>query len=262
MSRREYSLGPSPLLPNIHSPPTILTSGIPRMNASISALLDLQVIDTERQKLKRAREGKLVRLADADKAAAAAEELAKVAQVDVDRQDALIRQYTTDVTRCDALVADLRVKQPEAKTNKEYMDLINAIESAKLEKVKREGSLKELSLRIESLQATVAAKSAKAAELRAAHAALVAADGGATAISPEEAELTARYEAKRGEVEPAFLDQYERLVKARAKSPLMRVDPKTRATPMGSILSQNAMEQIRAGKLVIDRQTNAILYLS
>lgn len=231
------------------------------MNASISALLDLQVIDTERQKLKRAREAKLVRLADADKSALAAEEQAKAAQADVDRQDALIRTYTTDVQRCETQVADLRVKQPEAKTNKEYMDLINAIEAAKLEKVKREGSLKELNARIEALQATVSAKAAKAAELRAAHAALAASDGAATKISPEEADLTARYDAKRKDVDPAFLDQYERLVKARSKSPLLRVDAKTRATPFGSILSANALEQIRAGKLVIDRQTNSILYL-
>jgi len=43
--------------------------------------------------------------------------------------------------------------------------------------------------------------------------------------------------------------------------PLMRVDPKTRTTPVGAILSHNQVEQIRQGKLVIDRGSNAILYL-
>ena len=40
-----------------------------------------------------------------------------------------------------------------------------------------------------------------------------------------------------------------------------RVDPKTRTTPVGAILSHNQVEQIRQGKLVIDRGTNAILYI-
>jgi hypothetical protein len=43
--------------------------------------------------------------------------------------------------------------------------------------------------------------------------------------------------------------------------PLMRIDPKTRSTAYGSIISHNMIEQIRMGKLVIERGTNCILYV-
>jgi hypothetical protein len=78
----------------------------------------------------------------------------------------------------------------------------------------------------------------------------------------EESALDAQYAERRAQVEPAFLEVYERLVKAMHKAPLLRVDPVTRATPLGAVLSFNQVEQIRMGKLVIDRTSNAILYLS
>jgi hypothetical protein len=50
-------------------------------------------------------------------------------------------------------------------------------------------------------------------------------------------------------------------VKANHKMPLMRIDPKNRSTAYGSIISHNMIEQIRMGKLVIERGSNAIMYL-
>jgi hypothetical protein len=43
--------------------------------------------------------------------------------------------------------------------------------------------------------------------------------------------------------------------------PLMRIDPKTRSTAYGSIISHNVIEQIRMGKLAIDSGSNAILFI-
>jgi hypothetical protein len=41
----------------------------------------------------------------------------------------------------------------------------------------------------------------------------------------------------------------------------MRIDPKNRSTAYGTIISHNMIEQIRMGKLVIERGSNAIMYL-
>ena len=232
------------------------------MKSSVHALLDLQVIDKERLQHLLARRAKQKKLGAAQAAAAAAASAAQAAHDEVGKLDALIRQYTTDVERCEATVADLKAKQPAAKTNKEYMDLVNGIEAAKLEKVKREASLKELAGRVESLQAKAAEAKTKADQAQAASETVAAEAAGADQPSAAEVELQQRYDDKKKEVEPAFLEHYERLVKANTKTPLLRVDPTTRATPYGALLSFNHLEQLRAGKLVIDRQTNAILYLA
>jgi predicted nucleic acid-binding Zn-ribbon protein len=231
------------------------------MLSSLNALLDLQVIDHERQKHLQARLAKAKKLAVAQAQAAAAASAAEAAQGEVGKLDALIRQYTTDVERCDATVTELKAKQPEAKTNKEYMDLVNGIEAAKLEKVKREASLKELKARTDALQAKADEAKTKADTAAATAAQVAVAAAGSDQPTAEEKELQSRYDAKKQEVEPAFLEQYERLVKSKAKQPLLRVDPTSRATPFGALLSPNKLEQLRAGKLVIDQQTNAILYL-
>lgn len=231
------------------------------MNSNIQTLLDLQVIDKQRLALKRAREAKLAKLMAADKAMQAADAAAASAHNEVDRLGAMIRQYTADVERCDKTVTDLRAKQPESKTNKEYMDLINGIEAAKLEKVKREASLKELTARVDALTAKANEANEAAIKVKAAHDATAIDAESAKVPTAEEAALQVQYDEAKRTVEPAFIEQYERLIKAHHKTPLLRVDPNTRATPFGSLLSPNHVEQLKAGKLVIDRATNGILYL-
>lgn len=231
------------------------------MNPNIQALLDLQVTDKQRLTHKLARDAKLKKLADAEKTWKAAEVTAVSAQGEVDRLGSLIRQYTADVERCEKTVVELRAKQPEAKTNKEYMDLINGIEASKLEKVKRETSLKELQGRVDELTAKAKAANDKSAQLKATHDAIAAEAEASKVPSPAEAELQKQYDELRKTVEPSFLEHYERLVKVNHKTPLLRVDPATRSTPFGTLLSANHLEQLRAGKLVIDRTTNGILFL-
>lgn len=231
------------------------------MNSNIQTLLDLQVIDKQRLTLKRAREAKLAKLVAADKAMQAADAAAASAHNEVDRLGAMIRQYTADVERCDKTVTDLRGKQPESKTNKEYMDLINGIEAAKLEKVKREASLKELTARVDALTAKANEAKEAAIKVKAAHDATAVEAESAKVPTAEEAALQVQYDEAKRTVEPAFIEQYERLIKAHHKTPLLRVDPNTRATPFGSLLSPNHVEQLKSGKLVIDRATNGILYL-
>lgn len=246
------------------SDPVVATTMFgPRENTmipSVAALLELQVIDQQRLKLRKGREACLSKSDKAKAAWAAADESARAAQAEVDRHGALVRQYTADVQRCEATMAELRGKQPEAKTNKDYMDIINGIEQAKLEKVKREGSIKDLNARIATLQERADLANAKAAELKAQLDAAVGGSEAAAQPSAEEAALEAQYNARRADVEPAFLEVYERLARA-GKPPLVRVDPRTRATPQGAVLSHNQIEQIRTGKLVVDRGSNAILYL-
>ena len=228
------------------------------MNPSIDALLDLQVLDQQRLALKRAREERLNRLTDAEKAASAAAAETTTAAAEVEKLGALIRQYTADVARCDATINDLRSKQMNAKTNKEYMAIINGIETAKSEKANREQSVKDLAARVAEREAKVAAAKEHAGKLAAKRGELVAAND--TEATPEEVELQRQYDERKAKVDPKFLEVYERLIKANHKMPLMRVDPKTRSTAFGSVLSHNQVEQIRMGKLVLDR-SNALLYI-
>jgi len=230
------------------------------MSPSIAALLELQAIDHQRQTLRKAREGKHAKVAGAEKAWKAAELAAVTAQAEVDKLGALARQYEQDIARCEAQIAELRGQQAGAKTNKEYMSIINGVEQAKLEKSHRDQSVKELGSRTTGLQeaavkATAAVQTTKTAldQMQAA--------AGDLGMTPEETEIQTRYDQVKDSVEPGFLDHYERLVKANHKMPLMRIDPKTRATPYGVLLSHNHLEQVRMGKLVVDRGSNAILYL-
>jgi predicted nucleic acid-binding Zn-ribbon protein len=231
------------------------------MNPSIAALLDLQVIDKKRQALKQAREARRSKLGDSEKAWKAAEAATQAATAEVDKLGALVRQYTADSARCDATIADLRTKQMAAKTNKDYMAIINGIEAAKVEKTMREASIKELGTKLDGLKAKAATAAEQAQKLKGDHEATVTATGGADQPTPEEQEVDRQYDARKADVDPAFLEVYERLVKARHKMPLAKVDPGTRATPMGVIIGHNQIEQIRMGKLVIDRTSNSILYL-
>jgi predicted nucleic acid-binding Zn-ribbon protein len=231
------------------------------MNPSIDALLDLQVIDKQRLTLKRTREAEQSKHSDAERILATAQAAAAAAQAEVDKTGALHRQYQADIARCDHDIADARSKQMAAKTNKEYMAIINSIEQAKLEKGHREQSIKDLETRIKDLETKAATAVENVAKAKASLDQL-AASSGVTEASPEEQELQRRYDDIKAKIDPAFLEIYERLVKAHHKMPLMRVDPATRSTVFGGVISHNQVEQIRMGKLVIDRNTNAILYLA
>jgi len=230
-------------------------------NPTIDALLDLQVIDQQRLTLSRAREGAKQKLDTAEKAWREAEAAAEAATAEVAKLGALVRQYRTDAERCDTTIAEQRAKQMTAKTNKEYMAIINAIENTKVEKAAREQSVKDLGERITALEAKAAQAQATAATLKQQLQDLATQTGEAAKPTAEEADLQARYDAIRTRIDKAFLEVYERLVKARHKMPLMRVDPATRSTPFGNLISPNQIEQIRLGKLVVDRTTNSILFL-
>ena len=231
------------------------------MNPHIAILLDLRAIDAQRIALRSGREEKLAGLAKAQQLAAMARTAADAAKNEAKRNDALIAQYTADAARCDQQIAELRGKQPSAKTNREYMALINGIEQAKSEKAQREQSVAELKANLAKLTAKAAELEKKSDEIAARLAQVQAAADAAAKPSPEEQALQDRYDARKKDCDPAFLEAYERLVKARHAQPLVRVDPATRATPYGQILSHNHIEQIRQGKLVIDLTSNSILYL-
>lgn len=231
------------------------------MNPSIDALLDLQVIDKRRLSLKQAREQQLARVTDAETAYQTALASETTAAVDVERMGALVRQYTADAARCDNTLGELRSKQMNAKTNKEYMAIINSIETTKQEKSLREQSLKELGARIIEMEGKVAAAKEQAAKLKLKVEEQQAATGGSGQPTSEERELQEQYDSAKARVDPAFLVVYERLVKANHRMPLMRVDSRTRSTAFGGLISHNQIEQIRMGKLVVDRSSNAILYL-
>jgi predicted nucleic acid-binding Zn-ribbon protein len=231
------------------------------MNPSIEALLDLRVIDQQRLALKGGREQRHQRLADADKTLAAAEAAAEAAAAEVDKLSALVRQYTADVARCDGTIAELRAKQMNAKTNKEYMAIINGVEGARLEKSMREQSVKDLATRVADYEAKVVAAKEQVEKARAKRDETRTTSGDTVQPTGEEAELQRRYDEIKQRIDPAFLEVYERLVKAHHKMPLMRVDPVTRSTPYGNLVSHNQIEQVRMGKLVVDRTSNAILFV-
>jgi len=231
-----------------------------RMNANIEALLELQVIDKQRLTLLRARKAKQARLSETRQAAALKRDTAAATTGEVDKLGALIRQYTADVARCDASIAELRSKQMAAGSNKEYMAIINGIETARLEKTHREQSLKDLIAKKDQLEAKANAAKDEAAKTDALVAQVEAEAKGAEQASPEEAELQRVYNEKKAKVDPKFLEAYERLVQA-GKQPLIRIDPNTRATPWGAVASMNQIEQIKAGKLVIATGTAQILYV-
>ncbi len=231
------------------------------MNANLEALLDLQVIDKRRLALKRARESQIGQVSSAEQAVKQAEAAAKTAADEVAQMGALIRQYNDDVARCEATINELRSQQMNAKTNKEYMAIINGVENAKLEKTNREQSVKELQDKIAAIEARAAESKEKAEKIIAKAEEVKAANAAASQVTEEEATLQKRYDELRQQIDPKFLEAYERLIKANHKMPLMRIDPKTRSTVYGSIISHNVIEQIRMGKLAIDSGSNAILFI-
>lgn len=231
------------------------------MNPNIDALLELQVIDKQRQTLKRARQERLKKLTEVRQAAIAKLEAATTAAGEVDRMGALITQYEGDLQRCDATIADLRGKQMNAKTNKEYMGIINGIETARLEKSHRELSLKELAAKVEAMKAKVSESQTQATQAKASVEAGERESADSEKPGSDESRLEQQYAERKASVDPKFLEAYERLVSAGHKTPLVKVDPKSRALPWGAVISMNQVEQIHAGKLVIASGTNQILYV-
>ena len=138
-----------------------------RMNANIEALLELQVIDKQRLTLLRARKAKQTRLTETRQAAALKRDAAGATTGEADKLGALIRQYTADVARCDASIVELRSKQMAAGSNKEYMGIINGIETARLEKTHREQSLKDLIAKKDQLETKANAAKDEAAKTEA-----------------------------------------------------------------------------------------------
>ncbi len=231
------------------------------MAESVTALLELWSIDQRRRKLSQVRDAAAAVSGRIEATWKTAEAAATAAKTEADRLDALIRQYTADVERCDKQIAVLAEKKLGAKSNKEYMDIHNGIELARSEKTQREQSVKEQTLRQADLAAKAQVASDKAAATKADFEAAAGKVGAAGGPTPEEQELETQAETIKVRIEPEFLQSYERLIKSGHKTPLMRVDPQTRTTPVGAILSHNQVEQIRQGKLVIDRGTNSILYI-
>ncbi|MBA2482057.1 MAG: hypothetical protein H0V44_15440 [Planctomycetes bacterium] len=232
------------------------------MNSNIAALLDLQVIDKQRQVLKLAREARKSQFSEAERQWKASEGTAQGAESEAEKLGALIRQYTADSARCDTTIADLRSKQMNAKTNKDYMAIINGIEAAKVEKGMREASIKEVTARLEVLKDKAAKANEQALKLKSEFENVQKSSGTPDQPSPEEAAIQKQYDDRKAQVDPTFLEVYERLVKARHPMPLAKVDPNSRATPMGIMVSHNQIEQIRMGKLVVCRNSNSILYIA
>lgn len=231
------------------------------MQPLIRSLLELDDINRQRGilvKQRLHREGVLKNaLAVVEKLQAAA----AAAQAEVARNDALTRQYTADVARCDATIEKLRAQQMEAATNKAYLACINGVEGARTEKKLRQDSLTQLATKIaeqqkkaDEAQAKVADAELKIGQIRTAIAAKTQAD-------EAEANLNALYDKQRAQCDEKALAIYERLVKSNHPRPLMKVDPVSRATPMGNCISTNSMEMLRMGQLVLDQNSNAILYI-
>ncbi|MEK7412010.1 MAG: hypothetical protein AAB263_01695 [Planctomycetota bacterium] len=228
----------------------------------VAALLELWTIDQRRRELATAREARLGSIAKVEADWKTAEAAAVLAASEADKIDALIRQYTSDAERCDKTIAELSAKKLAAKSNKEYMEIHNGIEQARAEKTQRELSVKETTARKAALVEKMQLAADKAAAAKTVFdAAKAKAGAGQEVVSPEEAELTQKSDHLKASIDPEFLHPYEKLVKSGHKQPLMRVDPKTRSTPFGGLLSHNQVEQIRQGKLVIDRATNSIMYI-
>ncbi|TVR44419.1 MAG: hypothetical protein EA402_07015 [Planctomycetota bacterium] len=232
------------------------------MHPAIAQLLDLHQVNEQRQRLRSTREGRDSKRQQAEAALAKFQRLQQAAAKKVDDQGALIRQYTADVERCDAQIQELRGKQMEAKTNKEYLECINGVEHAKAEKKLRQESLTSLGSQVEALQAQAAAAQAKLDEIQGKYDNFMAGleEPADAATSAEELERI--YQEKRRNCDAKFLEVYERLIEARHKHPLIPIHPLTRATPLGQIISHNDCERIRNGQLVTDPMTNGILYLT
>ena len=80
------------------------------MAESVTALLELWSIDQRQRKLSQGRDSASGAASKVETAWKAAEAAATAAKTEADRLDALIRQYTADVERCDKVIAELAQK--------------------------------------------------------------------------------------------------------------------------------------------------------
>jgi predicted nucleic acid-binding Zn-ribbon protein len=233
------------------------------MHPTMRALLDLHDINQQRQLLRKQRESRETSIKDAAEGAAKTALKADAASAAAHEADALMRQYEQDIANADARIETLREKQMSAKTNKEYLIVINGIEDSKNIKKIRNERLTDLRSKIEGLQQAAAT----AAQLREQALARVeeirnSNQGGIDASDTSEAELDRIYAEKRQPVDGKFLEAYERLIAGGHPMPLLPIDPRTRATPYGNLISMNHIEQIRKGGLICDHTSSAILYVN
>lgn len=231
------------------------------MQETIRALLELHEVNRQRQVLIEERKARERRLAEAQRTLAEKTAAREAAEQEREGLAALVRQYTADKERCEETIARLREQQMQARSNKEYLACINGIEGAKAELKLRENSLAELGERRDELDRRVAAATTAEEEARAAVEAVERDIAAHEEQGASEQELDRIYGEKKRAVDPKFLETYERLVQARHPMPLMRVDARTRATPMGNVINTSAAEQLRLGHLVVDSVSNAILYI-
>lgn len=231
------------------------------MHEHIKALLALDDINRQRLILARQRQDRESAIAAAREQAAKAAKLAEEAERKAGGMDALIRQYTSDVERCDQTVVELRGKQMMAKSNKDYLAIINGIEEAKHEKKQRVASLANVGGEVDKLREHADALAATAAAAASAVDALIAEQADRSEAGEAEAELDRLYAEAKAKVDAKYLEVYERLIQANHPRPLMQVDGSTRATPMGNMISTQKLEALRLGQLVTDPSSNAILYV-
>ena len=232
------------------------------MHESIKALLELHDIDRQRLILKKDRERRESGIAEAQAELDAANEKADAAVAEADEYSALITQKQADIENADKTIEELREKQSSAKTNKEYMAIINGIEEAKSSRAMAQEKLDEVQANIDEIKANAEAVHAKREEIKAKVEATIKELESSADAEISEAELDRMYEEQAPKVDAKFLEVYERLTKSNHPMPLMPIDPHSRATPYGSLISQNQMEQIRMGTLSIDQSNNAILYIN
>lgn len=231
------------------------------MHESMKNLLDLHDINQQRQVLKSNRSRREDGIAEAQAELDAINAEADAARTAVNDYDALIHQKQQDIENADKQVEELRSKQSDAKTNKEYMAIINGIEEAKATKTMAQEKLDEIQAIIDEAKAKADELDAKREEIKAAVEAKIAELSGDADAETSEAELDRLYEAQAPKVDAKILEVYERLVKSNHPMPLMPIDPHSRATPYGNLVSHNQMEEIRMGNLICDQTNNAILYI-
>jgi predicted nucleic acid-binding Zn-ribbon protein len=175
--------------------------------------------------------------------------------------DALIRQYASDVDRCETQIASMRSQQTDAKTNRDYIKAVNTIEESRAEIKLRQSSLADLKKRVLDRQTRAQEVRTAFEKNRARHAKFIADNQVGEQMIESAGKLKALYDMTRSQVAPEYLEVYERLTKSNCKTPLIAVHPETRATSVGIILSHHQMEILRSGQLLQDRATNGIFYL-
>lgn len=231
------------------------------MHESIKSLLELHDIDRQRQILKKERERREAGIAEARAELDAANAKADEARAKADEYTALITQKQKEIEQADKTIEELRQGQSSAKTNKEYMAIINGIEEAKASKSMAEEKLAEVQATIDEINSAADELSSERDQVKERVEATITAIEAKADSEVSEAELDRMYEEQAPRVDSKFLEVYERLIKSNHPMPLMPIDANSRATPYGNLVSQNQMEQIRKGMLCTDQTNNAILYI-